>query len=136
MPDMQAATSTVLEHTNLLLLDVAHQSDLIRSSWRGAEVDPGPEMAETAAHLARRLDGLRTEYGAVAEEATRLCSSRLALDCGPARAPDPQLNAMQLDTVVKAVGQAHFALMQAMHKWVEGGVSEGRVCRNRIRDIC
>ena len=120
------AASTVLEHTSLLLSDVERQCALIRSSGRDRAADPAPEAireaAGSASQLTQRLQGLRDEYESVCGEATRLCCSPLPEDLlalegtGPASDLDPLLGAMQLDAVIKALGQAQFALMQAMHE--------------------
>ena len=124
----QAAACTVLEHTALLLSDVGHQRACLHATGGEAAISPiALEAFESASRLEQQLQGLHAEYEEVSNGLMRLCGSRLPAEVEGSGANgglvvDSQLSTAQLDAVIKAVGHAQFALMQAMHKWVVQGL--------------
>ena len=123
----------MLEHTSLLLSDVAHQCGWQQRASLGGAAAPAEaaalEAAGQAAQLQRHLGELQVTFDEVSDGLLYLCCAgvsgdllsaaaavAVSADGRPINAYDLLLNTAQLDAVVKAVGHAQFALMQAMHK--------------------
>ncbi len=144
MPDAQAVTHTLLEHSHLLLEDAGamHQlqaaSTSQPASGQAAAMDPNDGSSrEAAAVVAGRIAALKERQGELRRRFDQ-ASEQLLGRCnladiqglgdsgggaggGEASAGLPSsvaelLSTSPLDAAVKAVGQAQFALMQAMHK--------------------
>ena len=119
------ATRTLLQHTALLLSDVEEQAtgQGLPLDWQPDASEAGTQVAASrAAALLKLLGNLQLQFDESAADLQAICnnaainSEPAAYELAGSNEAGAGLSTTQLDAASKAVGQAQFALTQAVHK--------------------